>query len=158
MMISWYGDTFRLFAFPALWEGNSLVTGGCSTHTYTRPEVQNVFQLASYQIRKIAGCACAGNAGNVFLATNFKGNRWLAIPACITPRASCISGSLTRGAGENVPSIPAASATRSFTYLARGPWHNGIIFPAKSEASCVSDNLATYSTLPLLCCVQYRVM
>ena len=24
---------------------------------------------ASYQIRKIAGCACAGNAGNVFLAT-----------------------------------------------------------------------------------------
>ena len=33
------------------------------------------------QIRKIAGCACAGNAGNVFPATYFKGNRWLAIPA-----------------------------------------------------------------------------
>ena len=30
---------------------------------------------ASYQIRKIAGCACTGNAGNVFLATDFKGNR-----------------------------------------------------------------------------------
>ena len=30
---------------------------------------------ASYQIRKIAGCACAGNARNVFLATDFKGNR-----------------------------------------------------------------------------------
>ena len=30
---------------------------------------------ASYQIRKIAGCACAGNAGNVFPATDFKGNR-----------------------------------------------------------------------------------
>ena len=29
----------------------------------------------SYQIRKIAGCACAGNAGNVFPATDFKGNR-----------------------------------------------------------------------------------
>ena len=29
---------------------------------------------ASYQIRKIAGCACAGNAGNVFPATDFKGN------------------------------------------------------------------------------------
>ena len=27
---------------------------------------------ASYQIRKIAGCACAGN---VFPATDFKGNR-----------------------------------------------------------------------------------
>ena len=30
---------------------------------------------ASYQIRKIAGCACAGNAGNVFPATDFKGKR-----------------------------------------------------------------------------------
>ena len=28
----------------------------------------------SCQIRKIAGCACAGNAGNVFPATDFKGN------------------------------------------------------------------------------------
>ena len=41
----------------------------------------------SYQIRKIAGCACAGNAGNVFSATDFKGNRELAIPARITARA-----------------------------------------------------------------------
>ena len=30
---------------------------------------------ASYQIRKIAGCACTANAGNVFPATDFKGNR-----------------------------------------------------------------------------------
>ena len=30
---------------------------------------------ASYQIRKIAGCACAGNTGSVFPATDFKGNR-----------------------------------------------------------------------------------
>ena len=30
---------------------------------------------ASYQIRKIAGCACAGNDGNVFPAADFKGNR-----------------------------------------------------------------------------------
>ena len=37
-----------------------------------------------YQIRRIAGCAYAGNAGGVFPATDFKGNRWLAIPACIT--------------------------------------------------------------------------
>ena len=33
---------------------------------------------ASYQIRKIAGCACAGDAGNGFTATDFKGNRLLA--------------------------------------------------------------------------------
>ena len=30
---------------------------------------------ASYQIGKIAGCADAGNAGNIFPATDFKGNR-----------------------------------------------------------------------------------
>ena len=34
------------------------------------------------QIRKIVGCACAGSAGNVFTATYFKGNCYLAIPAC----------------------------------------------------------------------------
>ena len=28
----------------------------------------------SYQIRKIVGCACAGNAGNVFPATDFEEN------------------------------------------------------------------------------------
>ena len=32
-------------------------------------------RLASCQIWKIVGCACAGNAGNVFPATNFEGNR-----------------------------------------------------------------------------------
>ena len=47
----------------------------------------NVMPWASYQIRKIARCACARNAGNVFPATDFKGNRGLAIPACITARA-----------------------------------------------------------------------
>ena len=31
-------------------------------------------EWASYQIREIAGCACAGNSGNVFSATDFKGN------------------------------------------------------------------------------------
>ena len=30
---------------------------------------------ASYQIHKVAGCACAGNAENVFPTTDFKGNR-----------------------------------------------------------------------------------
>ena len=33
----------------------------------------------------------------------------------------CMSGSLIRGVGENVPGIPGAYATRNFTYLARGP-------------------------------------
>ena len=37
--------------------------------------IDYVHQWASYQIRKIAGCACAGNAGNVSPATDFKWNR-----------------------------------------------------------------------------------
>ena len=47
-----------------------------------------LFQWASCQIRNIAGWACTRNAGNVFpqAATDFKGNRSLALPACITPR------------------------------------------------------------------------
>ena len=45
-------------------------------------------QWTSYQIREIVGCACAGNTGNVFLATDIKGNHGLAIPACIAARAS----------------------------------------------------------------------
>ena len=34
----------------------------------------HIHPWASYQIRKIVGCACAGNAGNVFPDTDFKGN------------------------------------------------------------------------------------
>ena len=41
--------------------------------------------------------------------------------ACITQVPWCMSGSLTRGGGENVPSIPGACPNRNFTYLARGP-------------------------------------
>ena len=33
-----------------------------------------------------------------------------------------MSGSLTRGGGENVPGIPGACATRNYKYLVRGPW------------------------------------
>ena len=40
---------------------------------------------------------------------------------CATHVPWCMSGSLTRGGGENVTSIPGACATRNFTYLARGP-------------------------------------
>ena len=51
----------------------------------------------------------------------------LAIPACITARGVthvpwCMSGSLTRGGGKNVPGIPGACTTRKFNYPARGPW------------------------------------
>ena len=77
---------------------------------------------ASCQISKIAGCACARNAGNVFPATD-----WLAIPrAWRTCRDACRDRqpavSFEVGGGENVPGIPGTCATRNFTYLIRGPW------------------------------------
>ena len=62
---------------------------------------------ASYQIRKIAGCACTGNAGR------FPRHRLRRKPLVIDPgmhQGTCvmhvpwyISGSLTRGGGEIVP-------------------------------------------------------
>ena len=39
------------------------------------PVLLKAILWTSYQIRKIAGWACTGNAGNVFPATDFKGNR-----------------------------------------------------------------------------------
>ena len=70
---------------------------------------------ASYQIRKIAGCACAGNAGNVFPRRRFQrkpivGDRGMHHGTCVTHVPWCMSGSLTCGDGENVPGIPGACA------------------------------------------------
>ena len=44
---------------------------------------------------------------------------------CVTHVPWCMSGSLTHGGEENVPSIPGACATHNFAYLVRGPdWPN----------------------------------
>ena len=67
-------------------------------------------QWASYQIRKIAGCACAGNAGNVFPRSRFQRKPLISDPGmhhgtCDTHVTWCMSGSLICGYGENVPGI-----------------------------------------------------
>ena len=72
----------------------------------------NTKAWASYQIRKIAGCACAGNAGKIFPTADFKGNRSFAIPAYITARASrtwrdAFRDRLPVVAGKTFPSFPA---------------------------------------------------
>ena len=98
-------------------------------HGDTAPNVNRsaIFDVPTHgpptrSMRKIAGCACAGNAGNDFPATHFKGNHQLVVPACITARASrTCRDRLTHRGGENIPGIPGACATRKFTYLARGP-------------------------------------
>ena len=78
--------------------------------------IKNYYQLpwASCQIHKIAGCACTGNAGNVF-----PHHRGLAFPICIMARAS-------RGK-KKFRGIPGAYATCSFTYLVRGPFYTRAI-------------------------------
>ena len=69
----------------------------------------------SYQIRKIAGCACAGNAGNVFPRCRFQKKPIVSDPGmhhgtCVTHVRWCMSGSLTCSDGANVPGIPGACA------------------------------------------------
>ena len=74
---------------------------------------------ASCQIRKIAGCACTGNAWNVFPATDLKplvSNPGIHHGTCVTHVSWCMSGSLTHGGGENVPGIPGACTTRNITF------------------------------------------
>ena len=51
---------------------------------------------ASYQIRKIAGCACAGNAGNVFPPPRVS-DLDMHHGTIVTHVSWCISGSLTNG-------------------------------------------------------------
>ena len=70
---------------------------------------------ASYQIRKIAGCACTGNVGNDFPHGRLQRKPLASDPdihhgMCMTHVPWCMSGSLTRGGGENVPGIPGACA------------------------------------------------
>ena len=70
---------------------------------------------ASYQIRKIAGCACAGNAGNVFPQRRLQRKPLVSDPGmhhgtCVTHVPWCVSGSLNRGVWEHVPGIPGACA------------------------------------------------
>ena len=72
-------------------------------------------EWASYQIRKIAGCACAGNAGNVSPRRQFQRKPLVSDPGmhhgtCVTHVPWCMSGSLTCDDGENVPGIPGACA------------------------------------------------
>ena len=86
------------------------------SHSMTSP-------WASYQIRKIEGCR---ECRERFPRHRLQRKPLVSDPdihhgTCVTHVSWCMSGSLTRGGGENVPGIPGACATRSFTHLARGP-------------------------------------
>ena len=77
--------------------------------------------MGSCQTCKIVGCAWAGNAGNDFPAIDFLRRSLVSDPGmhhstCVTHVPWCMSRSLTRGSGKNVPGIPGACATRNFTF------------------------------------------
>ena len=73
---------------------------------------------ASCLIRKIVGCACTGNAGKVFPRRRLQRKPLVSDPCvhhgtCVTHVPWCMSGSLARRTGVNVPSIPGACAPAS---------------------------------------------
>ena len=87
---------------------------------------------ASYPIRKIACCACAGNAGNVFPATDFK---WNLVSDSGMHHGTCVTHVpwwLTRGGGENVSG---ACATHNLAYLIRGPCSSRPLQRAENDFS-----------------------
>ena len=49
----------------------------------------------------------------------------------------CMSESLTRGGGENVSGIRGTCATRTFTYLARGPLQTSVVCPIQIMGFCI---------------------
>ena len=107
-------------------------------------------QWASYQISKIAGCACAGNTGNVFPRRRLQRKPLVSHPdmhhgTCVTHAPWCMSGSLTRDGGENVPGIPGACANPNFTYLGRGPWLGSkVALPERRWSSSLMNICVTW--------------
>ena len=77
-------------------------------------------------------CACAGNAGNVFPVTAGARSRHASrhvrhARAVMHVGIANLRFPLKSAAGENVPGIPGACATRNFTYLVRGPYLNWLL-------------------------------
>ena len=104
---------------------------------------------ASYQIRKITGCACAGNAGNVFPCRRFQRKPLVSDPGmhhgtCVTHVLWCMSGSLTCGDRENVPGIPGACAPAILRIWqeAHGCSGAAIISPDKASIRIISYTCA----------------
>ena len=83
-------------------------------------------QWVSCQIRKIAGCACAGNAGNVSPRGRPQTNPQVSDPGmhhgtCVTHVPWCSRDSLSPVAGKTLPVFSAHAHPQFYVYLARGP-------------------------------------
>ena len=98
----------------------------CLTYLTKRP------LWASYQIRKSVGCACAGNAGNVFPHRQLRRILLVRDPGmrhgtCVTHVPWCMSGLLTRGGREKWSRHSRRMRTSNFMYLARGLCNSWLI-------------------------------
>ena len=99
------------------------------------PACMEMSQLwGSYQIRNIAGCACAGNAGNVFPRRRLLRKPLVSDPdmhhdTCLTHVPWCMSGSLAAVGRENVSGIPGACAPANFRIWpeAHSMWNIGCV-------------------------------
>ena len=119
-----YIDDFLWYAITHIWPNISVFISiavevmTCRCKWFENPLYhmdETLYPWASYQIGKIAGCACAGNAGNVSPHRRFQRKPLVSDPGmhhgtCVSHVPWCMSGSLTCGDGENVPGIPGACA------------------------------------------------
>ena len=107
---------------------------------------------ASYQIRKIASCACAGNAGSVFPAPRVR-DPDMHHGTCVTHVPWCMLGSLTsrlpwsRWWGKH----SGACATRNLTYLVRGPYQFNIAWFQANTLQCKICSESTGSSISQGC-------
>ena len=86
-------------SFDIFFSGNksNLVNKSASCRRFeTQRRSRDIPVWASYQIRKIAGCACAENAGNVFPPLRVS-DPDIHRGTCVTHVPWCMSGSLTSG-------------------------------------------------------------
>ena len=97
------------------------------SHRQDQSNIYTIFitctRWASCQIRKMAGCACARNAGNVSPLPRV-GDPDMHFGACVTHVHAGIANwrfPVKSVVEKKVPGIPGSCATRNFTYLAIGP-------------------------------------
>ena len=115
----WHGDLllrYKRFGTTVILQSRATEGVSYCWHCWDRYSgTLSSLSWASYQIRKIAGCACAGNAGNVFPRRRFQRKPLVSDPGmhhgtCVTHVPWCMSGPLTCSDGESVPGIPGACA------------------------------------------------
>ena len=126
--------------------------GGCHQSDRT-----GISAWASCRIRKIAGCACTVNDGNVSPRRRLQmkplvSDSGMHHGTCVTHVPRYMSGSLIRGGGENVPGIPSACATRNFTYVTRGPlWEEMNYQQYMVPSTLCYHGMEGIFALPVLC-------